>query len=139
MLGQNWIDGDAIDATLIQFLQLLKVNNVMVIPNWQPAKAEVVAAANVKQAETAQYFLHAFHVKQQHWIGIIYCRQKKSFIVYDSLDNYSPIEKFYDYILTFAWILQNNLKVSLLFNVNLLVSCIVTADKIPCSNTDLFQ
>ena len=76
--------------------------------------------------------MQELHTKLSSW-------QQESFIVYDSVDNSSPATKYYNYILILAWILQNNLKVSLPFNANLLVRRTVNAGIVPEANADLFQ
>ncbi len=138
LLPKKWIDGDGIDEILTHLLQIEKLTHICIVPNWLPSINEVLSNNLPSNRSTATVFLHACNIRNNHWIAFVYLKERKSLILFDSMDNGSGFDMYMKEVILFLWMLNTILKVSVPWDV---------ADKVAYkgptkhtkSNTDLYK
>lgn len=138
LLPQKWIDGDGIDEILTHVLQTEKLSHICIVPNWLPSMNHVLSDNLPSNRSTATVFLHACNIRNNHWIAFVYYKERKSLIIFDSMDNGSSIDKYLKEIILFVWMLNTILKVSVPWDVVDKVTH-KGPNKSTRSNTDLFR
>ena len=138
LLPQKWIDGDGIDEILTHLLQIEKLTHICIVPNWLPSMNHVLSDNLPSNRSTATVFLHACNIRNNHWIAFVYHKERKSLIIFDSMDNGSSFDKYMKEIILFVWMLNTILKVSVPWDVADKVTH-KAPNKSTRSNTDLFR
>jgi hypothetical protein len=138
LLPKKWIDGDGIDEILTHLLQIEKLPHICIVPNWLPSVNQVLSSNLPSNRSTATVFLHACNIRHNHWIAFVYHKERKTLVLFDSMDNGSSFEMYMKEIILFLWILKTILKVPVPWDVADRVAY-KGPDESTGSNTDLYR
>lgn len=135
----QWIDGDGIDEVLQHLLQIGEHNEVCLISSWFIANYHLNISFLPVNRATAKIFIYPCNLQGNHWIGMMYHRDRQTFVIYDSMDSQSSYDKYLKHIILFAWALQTMLKVSVPWDISELVNPINDQLSVPSHNLEFLK